>query len=224
LSLADIAAQEVVHSEGRGRLDLRRRDVFIWAAVILFSNQLFDVIRELRSASPDILAADAAAFGIFLYMAWYAVFRLLGASCSTAAARWRDLVIVAALCLLCFLPTSRMIWISAAGLAIYLWIFNGGSAKVRAAAVVLGALSVQELWGHVFFSLVALPLLRAETAAVGMILEAVRPGTVWQDNVITGPHGYGIVVYSGCSSVHNLSLAMLCWLTISRLPPELAEL
>ena len=53
--------------------------------------------------------------------------------------------------------------------------------------------------------------------AVGIILEAVRPGTVWQDNVITGPGGYGIVVYTGCSSFDNLSLAMLCWVTISRL-------
>jgi exosortase/archaeosortase family protein len=49
------------------------------------------------------------------------------------------------------------------------------------------------------------------------VLDVVRPGTVWQDNIITGPSGFGIVVYTGCSSFHNLSLAMLCWVTISRL-------
>jgi exosortase/archaeosortase family protein len=76
---------------------------------------------------------------------------------------------------------------------------------------------VQELWGHIFFNLVALPLLRAETAVVGTVLAAVRAGTTWQDNIISGPSGFGIVVYTGCSSFQNLSLAMLCWITISKL-------
>jgi exosortase/archaeosortase family protein len=29
--------------------------------------------------------------------------------------------------------------------------------------------------------------------------------------------GYGIIIYTGCSSFHNVSLAMLCWITVSRL-------
>jgi exosortase/archaeosortase family protein len=49
------------------------------------------------------------------------------------------------------------------------------------------------------------------------MLEVARPGTVWQDNAIMGPDGWGIVIISSCSSFHNLSLAMLCWLTVSRL-------
>ena len=89
--------------------------------------------------------------------------------------------------------------------------------RLRAAGIVLAALSVQELWGHIFFNLVTFPLLRAETAVVGTLLEAMRPGTVWHDNAITGPNGYGIVIINSCSSFHNLSLAMLCWLTVSRL-------
>jgi exosortase/archaeosortase family protein len=110
-----------------------------------------------------------------------------------------------------------MIWVVALGIAIFCWIGSGGDAKLRAAGIVLAALSVQEFWGHIFFDLFALRLLRAETAVVGTILQAARTGTVWQDNLITGPSGYGVVVYSGCSSFHNLSVAMLCWLTVSSL-------
>jgi hypothetical protein len=150
-------------------------------------------------------------------MAWYAVFRLLAASSAVPAARARDILVTAALCLLVFVPTSRMIWVAATGVALYLWLFSAGDAKRRAAGIVLAALSVQELWGHILFNLITFPLLRAETAVVGTLMDFVRPGTMWQDNVVSGPSGFGIVIINSCSSFHNLSLALLCWVTVSRL-------
>jgi len=206
------------HTENRETSDLkiRRREIFIWVAVILLLNQLFYGIKEDWSASLENLFYDLGAIGAFQFMAWYVIFDLLRASDPVPAARWRDLLVAAALCLLVFLPMSRAIWVAAVGIAIYLFIFNGGDLKLRAAATVLAGLSVQEYWGHIFFNLVAFPLLSAETAAVGTILAAIRPGTGWQDNMITGPNGFGIVVYSACSSFHNVSLAVLCWLTVSR--------
>ena len=48
-------------------------------------------------------------------------------------------------------------------------------------------------------------------------MQAIRPGTVWRDNVVTSPSGHGIVVYDYCSSFHNLSVAALCWLTVRAL-------
>jgi hypothetical protein len=200
----------------RGRA-VPRRDIFIWAAVILFCNQLFGVVKEMPAASPEALVTELLAVGIFQYLAWYAVFRLLGSSDLAPAARLRDFLVTTALCLLVFLPTSKMIWVAATGIALYLWLSNAGDPKLRAAGIVLAALSVQELWGHAFFNLVAAHLLRAETAAVGTMLEAVRPGTVWQDTAIRGPNGHGVVIISGCSSFHNVSLALLCWVTLRRL-------
>ncbi len=204
-------------TEGNRGLKLPRRQIFIWAAVIVFFNQIFGTIEEAPRASLENLVSDLLAVGVFQYMAWYVIFRLLGSSDLGPAARWQDLLVTVALCLLVFLPTSRMIWVAAAGIAIYLAIYNGGDPKLRAAGVVLAALSVQEFWGHIFFNLVAFPLLRAETAMVGTMLEVVRAGTVWQGNVIAGPSGHGIVIYTGCSSFHNLSLAMLCWLAVCKL-------
>ncbi len=216
MSLADAANREGDIGDRCGRPSLPRRDLFIGAAVILFLNQLFEIAKDLPAASLATLISDLAAVGVFQYMAWWVVLRLLGSSDPGPATRWQDFLAVASLCLLVFLPTSRMIWVAATGIAIYMWILGGGDARLRAAATVLAALSVQELWGHIFFNFVAFPLLRAETAIVGTMLQAVRAGTVWRDNVITGPDGYGIVVYTGCSVFHNLSLAMLCWVTVSR--------
>jgi len=196
---------------------LPRRDIFIWAAVILFCNQLFGVVKEMPAVSLEALVTDLCAVGIFQYMAWYVIFRLLSSSDRAPAARSRDFLVIAAFCLIVFLPTGRMVWVAATGIALYLWLCSAGDLKLRAAGIVLAALAVQELWGHLFFQLVSFPLLRAETAVVGTMLEAARPGTVWQDNAIIGPSGYGIVIIGPCSSFHNLSLAMLCWLTVSRL-------
>jgi exosortase/archaeosortase family protein len=160
---------------------------------------------------------NLGAVGIFQYMAWYVIFRSLATSDPTAAARWRHFLIASSLCSLVLLPTGGLIWVAATGISVCLWFFNGGDLKLRAAGTVLAALSAQELWGHIFFDLVSLPVLRAETAVVGTMLGMVRAGTVWQDNMITGPSGFGIGVYTGCSSFHNLSLAMLCWITVSKL-------
>ena len=217
MSFIDTVAERISgRARQRGRA-LSRRDIFIWAAVILFLNQLFGVAKEMPAASLVALVTDLLAVGIFQYLAWYAVFRLLGSSDPAPAARLRDFVVTAVLCLLVFLPSSRVIWVAATGIAIYLWLSDAGDPKLRAAGIVLAALSVQELWGHVFFNLIASHVLRAEAAAVGTMLEAVRSGTVWQDTVIMGPDGHGVVIISGCSSFHNVSLALLCWVTFSRL-------
>lgn len=196
---------------------LPRRDIFVWVAAILFAHKIQGALTAIPSASLDQLINSLGAVGIFQYLAWYAIFRLLISSEPQSVARLRDLFISAALCALFFLPTLRSIWIVASGVAIYWWIVGADDPRLRAAGIVLAALSTQELWGHVFFNLVAYPLLCLEAAIVGSILEVVRTGTVWENNVITGPSGYGIVVYDQCSVFHNLSLAMLCWITLSKL-------
>jgi hypothetical protein len=217
LSLIDTVTHRISRRERQRGRALPRRNIFIWGAVILFLNQLFGVIKEMPAASLATLVSDLLAVGIFQYLAWYVIFRLLGSSDLAPAARSRDFLVTAALCLLVFLPTSRMIWVAATGIAIYLWLVSAGDLKLRAAGIVIAALSAQELWGHVLFNLFASLLLRAETALVGTMLEAARPGTVWQDNAIMGPNGHGIIIIGSCSSFHNLSLAMLCWVTVSRL-------
>ncbi len=49
------------------------------------------------------------------------------------------------------------------------------------------------------------------------MLQTIRPGTVWEGNVISGPSGHAIVVYDLCSSFHNLSMDALCWVTVRSL-------
>ena len=217
MSLINTVTRRVNSRERQIARAAARRDVFIWAAVILFLNYLFGTLKEMPAASLAELLTNFGAIGIFQYLAWYVIFRLLLASDRAPAARPLDFLVVATFCLLVFLPTSKTVWIAATGIAIYLSLFNAGDLKLRAAGIVLTALAVQELWGHILFNLITMPLLRAETAVVGTVMDMIRPGTAWHDNIVSGPNGFGVVIINSCSSFHNLSLALLCWVTISRL-------
>jgi hypothetical protein len=214
--LAAAGRHKTARLEGGSRA-LPRRDVFIWAAVILFLNQFFGMIKVMPQVSLETLMTSVGNVGIFQYMAWYVIFRLLGSSDSMPAAGPRDFLVTAGLCLAVFAGTNSMIWVAATGIAIYLWFFSAGDHKLRAAGTVLAALALQELWGPLLFNLLAVHLVRVEAAVISTLLEVARPGTAWQDNIITEPNGYRVVILAGCSSFHNLSLAMLCWLTVSRL-------
>src|ERR1700730_16521180 len=105
------------------------------------------MVKEVPPASFENLTSALFAVSVFQYIAGYVILRLLSSSDLAQAARWRDFLVAAGLCLLVFLPTSRMIWVSAVGIAVYLWIYNGGDPKLRAAGMVLAALSVQEFCG-----------------------------------------------------------------------------
>jgi hypothetical protein len=149
----------------------------------------------MSSASVGELISNLCAVGIFEYMACYAIFRFLVSSDRVQMAGGIDVLIVLALCLLVLLPHGQMIWIAAAGVAVYLLICSRGDLSMRRAGIVLAALSVQQYWGHFIFELIAVPLLDAETAVVGTLLQLARAGTTWHDNIITTLSGHGINLY-----------------------------
>src|SRR5689334_5533526 len=64
--------RKVNGGEGTQKLKFSRRDIFMWAVAILFFNQIFAVVKEVRSVSLEKLITDLGAIGIFQYMAWYA--------------------------------------------------------------------------------------------------------------------------------------------------------
>jgi hypothetical protein len=153
---------------------------------------------------------------VFQYIAWYTIFYRLSSSDSVKVANWRHILSITVICLFVFLP-AKGIWVAGTGIAVFCLISNRNDLKMRAAGVVLAALSVQEFWGHIVFQLISFPLLQAETAVVGTLLQLTWAGTVWHDNTITMPSGHGILLYPYCSSFHNVSLALLCWVTVTNL-------
>jgi hypothetical protein len=189
MSLVGFRTWPAVASNGMSGSRVTRRDIFIWVAVILFLNQLAAVIKEITASSFLRFVSDLCDVGAFQYMSWYVVFYFLRSSNPLHPARWQDFVTAMILCLFTLLPTVRIIWPAATGIAVYLWIFDRGDLRLRSAGIVLAALSVQEFWGRVFFNIVAVHLIRVETVVIGTILKATRAGTVWDGNVIIDQPG-----------------------------------
>ena len=100
--------------------------------------------------------------------------------------------------------------------ALYIYAGNEKGSNGRAGAAVLGALSVQSLWGPTLFSLFTVYLLRADAALVGVALKLTRGGFDWHENVIS-TEGFTVGIYNDCSSFHNISLAALCWISLTKL-------
>jgi hypothetical protein len=64
--------------------------MFTWVCSIILLNQLFGVVSETPSASPELLLTDLGGVGIFQIMVWCAVFRLLASSDPAPLAQLRD--------------------------------------------------------------------------------------------------------------------------------------
>lgn len=201
-----------------------RRELFIWFAAILLATKFFQSVLQVSGLSVwDHLLIQAAGIGAFQLLAWFAVFRLLVHEPSAAPATRQDFAVIGllgivniALGAVNIVPAQRVIWIVATLAAIYIFLTNAKGSYGRAAATVLLALCAQSLWGPVFFSLFALDLLRGDAVLVGTILDATRSGYTWHDNIVE-TQGHAIEIYGNCSSFHNVSLSVLCWVTLTKL-------
>ena len=201
-----------------------RKELFIWFAAILVATKFFQSVLQVSGMSIwDSLFIQAAGIGAFQLLAWFAVFRLLALDPSDVAATRLDFVVVGLLAIINIVlgaindvPTQRVIWIVATIAAIYILFTNAKGSSARAGATVLLALCAQSLWGPVLFSLFAYDLLRGDAILVGSLLDATQTGYSWHDNIIA-TQGHSIEIYGNCSSFHNVSLAILCWVTMTKL-------
>lgn len=108
------------------------------------------------------------------------------------------------------LPVGALSWIAVAGLSLYILFFTGSIAIRRGASILL-AVTVPMLWSRVLFNFFAQPILDADAAIVSWLLDTYRNG-----NLVGFADGSGqLAIYPPCSSLANVSLAILCWVALS---------
>jgi len=122
-----------------------------------------------------------------------------------------DFAVGAAFLLLVVLPIGSLNWLALAGLCIYI-IVSSDCVSTRQGAVVLLATTIPMLWTPFLLRVFGSWILALDASLVGRILGTHRAGNVVEFADSSGE----LVVLPPCSSLANVSLAMLCWVTISR--------
>jgi hypothetical protein len=126
--------------------------------------------------------------------------------------RSADLAVGAVFIILVMLPIFALSWVAVTGLSLYILLFAKGGSERRRGALILLALTVPMLWGSWLFRFFMTPLLEFDAALTAWILGTERVG-----NMFAFADGSGqVVVLPACSSFANVSLAFLCWVTVTQ--------
>jgi hypothetical protein len=101
--------------------------------------------------------------------------------------------------------------------SLYLIFRFEGDLNAKAAGTVAAAVAVQALWAPMIFSKLSFLFLEIDAGVVGWLISLIIPGASWSGTVVTTPSGHDVVITAACASFHNLSLASLCWVTLTML-------
>ncbi len=112
-----------------------------------------------------------------------------------------DLVVGAVALALIALPIGGLSWIAVGGLALYILLFTDADLPMRRGALILLATTVPMFWSRLLFQYFANFILEIDASLVGGLLGTERTGNM--------------VRFPACSSLANMSLAFLCWITVS---------
>lgn len=201
----------------RGALALGRREILLWLAVALLCQQLFAVPAGSLEAYLTGLQGHLASKSIFTYVAWFAILSLIADSTPKAPARASDVVLVLAVIASGILTARSAPWLALTVAAAYLMVRDRTDIKLGAAGAVMLAMAFNGFWGPRFFEIFAYYLLQADAAIVGAALSATRVGIQWSETIVGASSEHSIIVYGPCSSFHNISLGLLCWVALTKL-------
>jgi len=113
---------------------------------------------------------------------------------------------------LVILPVGPLSWIAVTGLSLYILVSTDVPTSRRGAFILL-ATTVPMLWSRMLFHFFANLILGMDASLISWLLGTHRTGTLVEFADSSGQ----LVIMTGCSSLANVSLAFLCWITVSQL-------
>lgn len=101
--------------------------------------------------------------------------------------------------------------------AVFLIVRSRDDLSTKAAGTVTAAVAVQGIWAPLLFSKISFILLQIDAGVVGWIISQFTSDSSWSGAVVSTQGGHNVEITAGCASFHNLSLASLCWVTLTML-------
>ncbi|BDV39673.1 hypothetical protein DSM21852_29260 [Methylocystis bryophila] len=191
--------------------------------LLLYSFALFviaGVQRFLDDSSLDALLE----FNAGEILALCAIYSLVTAKTGVITLSRIDFAVISACALLMLAPVSQHFAFLGAGLAgLYFVIHYPRRAALAQVGQLWLAIACYESFGRLFFKLVSAPLMQAELSMIALIGPPLG-FPVSKDGIrLVSPDGWFIFMLERCSAFHNISLAILMWLSFLKLASAEAE-
>jgi hypothetical protein len=123
-----------------------------------------------------------------------------------------NVVVGAVLISFIILPIGGIDWLAVTILSLYTLLCTQATDSQRRGATILLAATVPMLWSRLLFDFFANFVLVVDASFVSWILGTHRNGNM----IEFADHSGVLVIFPSCSSLANVSLAVLCWVTVSQ--------
>jgi hypothetical protein len=148
---------------------------------------------------------------VIVWIASVMAIRLVVEDCGDRI-RAADLAVGAVVLVVAALPMGGASWLALTALGFYMLPSSATSMSRQRGALILLALTIPMLWSRLLFRCFSEIILEIDASLVSRML-----GTAQAGNVVRFADGSGnLVILPGCSSLTNLSLVVVCWVTMSQ--------
>jgi exosortase/archaeosortase family protein len=130
----------------------------------------------------------------------------------TGIVRPPDLVLGLALLLLITLPIGHLSWLAITILCLYVLLSTDPSSSRERGALILLATTVPMLCSRLLFRYFANFILDIDASLIGLLLGSAHTGNI----VRFADQSGSLVIYPGCSSLANVSVVFVTWVTVSQ--------
>lgn len=188
-----------------------RNDFFALLYIVACANGLLGRVIQSFQFSDWAGALSGADINAVMLLACFAGISLVSAK-SPEQLLPRDLGVGVLFLILVSLPIFPLSWVAVTALSLYILVFANTIPERTRGALILLAMTAPMLWSRLLFQIFAKPILDIDATLVSLLLGTDRTGNMVG---FLDKSGY-MIVLPACSSLANMSLALLCWVTITQ--------
>jgi exosortase/archaeosortase family protein len=202
----DVSRTEIANEDGRVSAAVQCRLLYLGVTIVGFANGISEkAATEIQNNGIAAALFNTLGVSIVIWAAGAIAVLLLLRADQRAAGRM-DFAVAVIACATFLVPAPFMSWLGIALAGIYLYATSAKSSSLRRAGTVLLALTVPMLWARILFAAAGTRILEMDAKLVSWIV-----GTQSSGNTIPFADGSGVIFLEpACSSLTNVSLAMLC--------------
>jgi len=197
----------------RLKTSLNRNELFAGLCVIGFANGiLIRIVEGLRGRDWVDVLFNTFDISIILWAALIAGAAFLFQAPGAPVTR-RDAMAVGLAAAAFLVPLAPLSWMAITGIAVYAALTSPQGSLARRGGWILAAMTIPMFWSRIVFALFSNSILEFDAALVGWVVGTERAG-----NAIAFTDGSGYLwIAPSCSSLANISLAILCSVLFAQL-------